>query len=58
MVYFKYVDAFGSLAFTIPVGFLTCHDLELAIFSLAAWLAMSGFGRAGASVSLVEVAPR
>ncbi len=51
-------DAFGAVAFVIPVGFLSCHDLELAIFCLAAWVGMTGFGRAGAVVSLTEVVPR
>ena len=51
-------DAFGSLAFVIPVSFLTCHDMELAIFCLAAWLGMTGFARSGAIVSLMEVIPR
>ena len=51
-------DAFGALVFVIPVGFLTCHDMELAIFCLSAWLGMTGFARSGPVVSIVEVVPR
>ena len=58
MIALPLTDAFGSLAFVIPVGFLTCHDIELAIFCLSAWLGMSGFARSGPVVSIVEVFPR